>query len=72
VVSELSLDRDVGTYLYSDHLGSGDSMVAYRHGVFGGGGPKDTVPHDLGGLVVGRLELRPLRPIGIRTTLDAT
>jgi hypothetical protein len=63
VVSELTLDRDVGAYLYSDHLGGDRSPLAYRLGVFGGGGPNNAGPHELGGLVVGRVELRPLGPI---------
>lgn len=63
VVSELSLDRDVGAYVYSDHLGGARSPVAYRLGVFGGGGPNNLAAHELGGLFVGRVELRPLGAI---------
>jgi hypothetical protein len=63
VVSELSLDRDLGAYLYSDHLGGDSSIVAYRLGVFGGGGPNAVVAKEPGMLSVARLELRPLGPI---------
>lgn len=62
-VSELSLDRDVGMYAFSDHLGGEHSILAYRVGGFGGGGPGNVAPHELGGLLVGRLELRPLGPV---------
>ncbi len=58
-VSELTLDRDVGAYLYSDHFLGDASPVAYRVGVFGGAGTNQTTAHPPGALVVGRLELRP-------------
>jgi phosphate-selective porin OprO and OprP len=63
VVSELSLDRDIGVYAYSDHLGSDDSPLAYRLGVFGGSGTNQVTAHPPGGLFVGRLEYRPLGTI---------
>jgi hypothetical protein len=59
-VSELTLDRDVGVYLYSNHLGGEGSPVAYRVGVFGGGGGNALVAKEPGGLGVARLELHPL------------
>lgn len=62
-ISEFSLDRDIGVYAYSDHLGGDKSPVAYRVGVFGGSGIHQLVNHVPGGLVMGRLELRPLGPI---------
>ena len=63
VVNELSLDRDVGAYLYSDQLGGEGSVLAYRLGVFGGGGPNAVVAKQPGLLGVARVELRPLGPI---------
>jgi hypothetical protein len=63
VVSELTLDRDIGAYAYSDHLGGEKSPVAYRLGVFGGSGIHQLSAHPPGGMVVGRLELRPFGPI---------
>lgn len=59
-VGEMTLDRDVGVTLYSDHLGADASPVAYRLGVFGGGGTNLTSTRPAGALFVGRLELRPL------------
>lgn len=58
-VSELTLDRDVGVYLYSNHLGGDDSPLAYRLGVFGGGGPNVLTGKEPGGLAVARVELAP-------------
>ncbi|MCB9690166.1 MAG: porin, partial [Alphaproteobacteria bacterium] len=63
VVSELTLDRDVGVVASSDHLGGDRSVLAYRLGAFGGGGPNTAAPRELGGLLVGRVELRPLGPL---------
>lgn len=63
VVSELTLDRDIGAYAYSDHLGGEESPVAYRLGVFGGSGIHQLDAHPPGGMGVGRLELRPLGEI---------
>ena len=49
-VSELTLDRDIGVYAYSDHLGGDDSPVAYRIGLFGGSGIHQLAAHPPGGL----------------------
>jgi hypothetical protein len=62
-VGELTLDRDVGVTVYSDHLGADRSPVAYRVGVFGGGGTNLTTSKPAGALFVGRLEVRPLGDI---------
>jgi hypothetical protein len=62
-VSEFSLDRDVGVYLYSDHLGGADSIFAYKVGAFAGGGPNAMVAKEPGVLGVARAELRPLGPL---------
>jgi hypothetical protein len=59
-VSELTLDRDVGAYLYSDHFLGDRSPVAYRVGLFGGSGIGQTTAHPPGGLAVARLEVRPV------------
>jgi hypothetical protein len=59
-VAELTLDRDVGVTLYSDHFLGDSSPLAYRVGVFGGGGINLASGKTPGALVVGRLELRPL------------
>ncbi len=62
-VGELTLDRDVGVTLYSDRFLGDRSPVAWRLGVFGGGGTNLTVGKEPGTLLVGRLEVRPLGPI---------
>ncbi len=62
-VGELTLDRDVGVTLYSDNFLGDESPIAWRIGVFGGGGTNLTTGHKPGALVVGRLEWRPLGPI---------
>ena len=62
-VLELTLDRDVGAILYSDSFLAEDSPLAWRAGVFGGNGTNRSVPSEIGSLVMGRLELRPLGPI---------
>lgn len=62
-VLELTLDRDVGVALYSDHFLGDRSPVAWRLGAFGGGGTNLTRGREPGGLIVGRLELRPLGSI---------
>lgn len=59
-VAELTLDRDVGVVLSSDHFLGDRSPVAWRLGVFGGGGTNLSVGKPAGALIVGRLELRPL------------
>jgi hypothetical protein len=61
-VSELTLDRDVGAYLYSDHVGGDDGVLAYRIGAFGGRGPNQLTSAEPGGLGVARLELNPFGP----------
>lgn len=58
-VSELTLDRDVGAYLYSNELGGEGSPIAYRLGVFGGGGGNQLAGKEPGGLGVARVELHP-------------
>jgi hypothetical protein len=58
-IAEFSLDRDIGVYAYSDHLGGEDSPFGYKVGVFGGSGTNQVDPHPPGGLVVARAELRP-------------
>jgi hypothetical protein len=60
-VNELSLDRDVGVTFYSERFL--DTPLAYRLGAFGGGGNNLVNGRKAGGLLVGRLELRPLGPI---------
>jgi len=62
-VQELTLDRDVGVMLYSDHFLSDTSPVAWRLGVFGGGGTNLNLGHEPGALLVARVELRPLGDI---------
>lgn len=59
-VAELTLDRDVGVAFYSDHFLDDESPLAYRVGVFGGGGTNLTTGKEPGALLVARLELRPL------------
>lgn len=72
VVNELTLDRDIGVYAYSDHLGGEKSPVAYRVGVFGGSGIHQLGAHDPGALFVGRVELRPLGPVDDDSEGDLT
>jgi hypothetical protein len=63
-VAELTLDRDVGVTLYSDAAFLGPkSPLAWRVGIFGGGGMNLRVPKQPGGLFVGRIEIRPLGEI---------
>lgn len=62
-VGELTLDRDVGVTLYSEHFLGDKSPLAYRVGVFGGDGIHATGLSPAGALGVARLELRPLGPI---------
>lgn len=62
-VGELTLDRDVGVAVYSDHFLGDASPVAWRIGAFGGGGGNLSTPRRPGGLLVGRVEYRPLGPI---------
>lgn len=67
-VGELTLDRDVGVYLYSNGLGGESSPLAYRIGVFGGGGGNQLLGKEPGGLGVARLELHPF---GYMTDADS-
>lgn len=62
-VAELTLDRDVGVIAFSDHFLGDESPLAYRVGVFGGGGPNLSGGKEPGALVVGRVEFRPLGKI---------
>jgi phosphate-selective porin OprO and OprP len=62
-VWELTLDRDVGVMVYSETFLGKRSPIAYRAGAFGGGGTNLSRGRTPGGLLVGRLELRPLGPI---------
>jgi phosphate-selective porin O/P len=60
-IGELTLDRDAGVVLYSEKfLGS---PIAWRAGLFGGGGTNLTTGKEPGFLAVARLEARPLGPI---------
>lgn len=62
-VLELTLDRDVGVLFFSDRFLHDDSPVAWRVGLFGGGGTNLTQGREPGALFVARVELRPLGPI---------
>lgn len=62
-INEFTLDRDVGITFYSDTFLGKRSPVAWRLGIFGGGGTNLTTSKETGGLFVGRLELRPVGPI---------
>ncbi len=62
-VTELTLDRDVGVLAYSDRFLGDHSPVAWRVGAFGGGGINLASAHPAGGLLLARVELRPLGPI---------
>lgn len=63
VINELTLDRNVGVMAYSNTFLHPNSPLAWRLGVFSGGGNNRTEFKKPGALVVGRLELRPLGPI---------
>jgi len=62
-VAELALDRDVGVTLYSNSFLGDSSPLAWRLGVFGGGGSNLVQGKEPGALLVGRVELRPLGKI---------
>lgn len=62
-VGELTLDRDMGVQLFSDRFLGDRSPVAWRLGLFGGGGPNAVAARRPGLLAVARLELRPLGEI---------
>jgi hypothetical protein len=61
-ITEFSLDRDIGAYVYSDHVGGDEGVFGYRAGVFSGAGTNVTAAHEPGVLGVVRLELRPMGP----------
>src|SRR5690606_12803858 len=69
-VGEMTLDRDVGLLAYSDRFLGDRSPVAWRIGVFGGGGTNLTRGKKPGALVVARVELRPLGPMDDDTEGD--
>lgn len=62
-VQEFTLDRDVGVTLFSERFVGDRSPVAWYLGAFGGRGINQTLGSQPGGLVVARLELRPLGKI---------
>jgi len=71
VVGELNMDRDVGAYLYSNHVGGEDGVFAYRLGVFGGSGiSMATVFKEPGGIGVVRVELNPFGPFDANSEGD--
>ena len=63
-VGEFTIDRDVGVTLYSDHAFLGEkSPLAWRVGVFGGGGTNLSTGKEPGVLLVARVDARPLGEI---------
>lgn len=60
-VGELTLDRDTGVTLHS--RGPFGSALGFHLGAFGGRGTNTLAPSAAGGMLVGRLEVRPLGPI---------
>lgn len=62
-VQELTLDRDVGVTIYDQRLFGDSSPFAVHLGAFGGRGINQLTVAPAGGLLVGRVELRPLGPI---------
>jgi hypothetical protein len=62
-VGELTLDRDVGIQFSADRFGGDRSPLAWRIGLFGGGGPNAVGSRRPGMLAVARVELRPLGEI---------
>ena len=59
IISELSLDRDVGIMLYSTNFLGLHDVLSYNLGIFGGEGRNHFGGSALGFLYVGRLALRP-------------
>jgi phosphate-selective porin OprO and OprP len=59
----VAISRPTVIVASSDHFLGDASPIAYRLGVFGGGGTNVNAGREPGGLFVGRLELRPLGPI---------
>jgi phosphate-selective porin OprO and OprP len=62
-VQEFTLDRDVGVTFFSEKFLGDSSPVAWYLSAFGGRGTNQVLPSATGGLLTGRLELRPLGPI---------
>jgi hypothetical protein len=62
-VQEFTLDRDVGIVAYSDHAGAPNSPLAWKIGMFSGGGIHRFDQREPGALLVARVELRPLGDI---------
>jgi Phosphate-selective porin O and P len=62
-VQEFTLDRDVGVTFFSERFLGDDSPVAWYLSAFGGHGTNQVNPSAVGGLLTGRVELRPLGPI---------
>jgi phosphate-selective porin OprO and OprP len=62
-IQEFTLDRDVGVTFFSEKFLGDSSPVAWYLSAFGGHGTNQVNPAAVGGLITGRLELRPLGPI---------
>ena len=62
-IQEFTLDRDVGVTFFSEKFLGDKSPVAWYVSAFGGHGTNQVNPAAVGGLITGRLELRPLGPI---------
>lgn len=62
-IQEFTLDRDVGVTFFSEKFLGDKSPVAWYLSAFGGHGTNQVNPAAVGGLLVGRLELRPLGAI---------
>jgi len=62
LISELSLDRDVGLSLSSSNLGGFHGIFGYALGVFGGDGKNRFGGMPIGFLYTGRLIVRPFGP----------
>lgn len=62
-IQEFTLDRDVGVTFFSEKFLGDSSPVAWYLSAFGGHGTNQVNPASVGGLLTGRLELRPLGPI---------
>lgn len=62
-IQEFTLDRDVGITFFSERFLGDGSPFAWYLSVFGGRGMNQVNTSEVGGLVTGRLELRPLGAI---------
>ena len=62
-IQEFTLDRDVGVTFFSEKFLGDSSPVAWYLSAFGGHGTNQVNTSAVGGLITGRLELRPLGPI---------